>query len=226
MIQFTNVMRKYLLGGEEWVLGPLDFSLPREKSVCILGPSGSGKSTLLHLIGALDSPTSGEILFEDRHIELFSEAEKNSFRGDALGFVFQDFYLFPEFSVWDNVQMTLDIQKKKNHFDQKISGILESVGLLEKKDHFPHQLSGGQRQRVAIARALVGNPHLLLADEPTGSLDQKTGKSIISLLFEMVKKNNMGFWCVTHDENLAEKFDIILQMENGKISQIIGNNVL
>jgi len=227
MIQFKNVVRKYILGGEEWVLGPLNFKVPANASVCILGQSGSGKSTLLHLLGALDTPTSGEIFFLKKNVSALSELEKNIFRGTDIGFIFQDFHLFPEFSVWDNVQMTLDIQVKNSEKTQNlkkpensIQKILEEVELREKKNHLPSQLSGGQRQRVAIARALVGSPRLLLADEPTGNLDQKTGKKIIDLLFSLVKKNNMGFWCVTHDENLAKKFDIVITMQDGKISEI------
>ena len=114
MIQFKNIIRKYVLGGEEWILGPLDFEIPADASVCILGQSGSGKSTLLHLLGALDTPTSGEIFFQKKNISTLSESEKNIFRGSDIGFIFQDFHLFPEFSVWDNVQMTLDIQAKNS----------------------------------------------------------------------------------------------------------------
>lgn len=216
MIQFREVERKYVLGGEEWILGPLSFEVESIDSVCILGPSGSGKSTLLHLLGALDSKASGEIFCEDVSVLSLSESEKNAYRSTFLGFVFQDFHLFPEFSVYDNVRMTLDIQEKDASFE-RISDILGAVELLEKKNHFPRQLSGGQRQRVAIARALVGNPHLLLADEPTGNLDQKTGKKVLELLFSLSKEKNMGFWCVTHDENIASQFDVILTMEDGKI---------
>lgn len=235
MIKFKNVVRKYVLGDEEWILGSLNFEVKSSDSVCILGASGSGKSTLLHLLGALDSPTSGEILFENKNIGKFSESEKNNFRGENLGFVFQDFFLFPEFSVQDNVQMTLDIQGetpspqpspkgrggRTENPENSVSEILELVGLADKKNHLPSQLSGGQRQRVAIARALVGNPKLLLADEPTGNLDRKTGEKIISLLFDVVEKNKMGFWCVTHDENLAKKFDVVLKIEDGKILEIL-----
>ncbi len=167
-------------------------------------------------------------MFQGLSLSTFSNSEKNNFRGKNLGFVFQDFFLFPEFSVQDNVQMTLDIQNTTQRDSQvnseKISNILESVGLSEKKNHLPSQLSGGQRQRVAIARALVGSPRLLLADEPTGSLDQKTGEKVIDLLFKLVKKEGMGFWCVTHDENLSKNFDIILNVEDGKIQKIERNS--
>lgn len=210
-----------MLGGEEWVLGPLTFEVKSTDSVCILGQSGSGKSTLLHLLGALDSQFSGEILCNNFSLGGLSEPEKNQFRGENLGFVFQDFHLFPEFSVKDNVRIALDIQEKfsgkSSAGNEKILEILESVDLAEKKNHLPSQLSGGQRQRVAIARALVGGPKLLLADEPTGNLDQKTGKKILELLFSLVKKEDMGFWCVTHDENIASQFDVVIRMEDGKL---------
>lgn len=225
MIEFQEVEKKYILGGEEWILGPLHFSIPASSSVCILGPSGSGKSTLLHLLGTLDSPNSGKILFFGKNISTFLEEEKNNFRNKYLGFVFQDFYLFPEFSVMDNIILPLDLQKNIDKEEKKERGekILKEVGLSEKKNHFPNQLSGGQRQRVAIARALIVNPKLLLADEPTGNLDQKTGKKILDLLFSLAREKKMGFWCVTHDENIASQFDIILEMTDGKIEKITKN---
>lgn len=223
MIRFKNVIRKYLLGEEEWTLGPLDFELKKTDTVCILGPSGSGKSTLLHLLGTLDTPTTGTIFWGKDSLGKFSEAEKNEFRNQKIGFIFQDFHLFPEFSVQENIMMSLALRPEisQKESQEKIQKILKHVGLEEKANHLPHQLSGGQKQRVAIARALIKNPEIILADEPTGSLDQKNGSLIINLIFDLVKTLHMGIWCVTHDETLSKKFDIIIKMENGKISEII-----
>jgi lipoprotein-releasing system ATP-binding protein len=226
MIEFKDVTRKYVLGGEEWVLGPLNFSVSSADSVCILGTSGSGKSTLLHLLGALDTLSSGEIFFQKKDVSCLSEEEKNLFRSENLGFVFQDFHLFPEFSVEDNVGIALDLHEKKakklSRAEKKkiIQKILTAVGLENKAKSFPSQLSGGQRQRVAIARAIVGNPYLLLADEPTGNLDRKTGEKILELLFSLAKEHQMGFWCVTHDEKIIPQFDVVIEMDDGKIINI------
>ena len=224
MIEFANVIREYVLGGEKWDLGPLNFSLPVNASVCILGQSGSGKSTLLHLLGGIESLTKGSIFVHNKNISMLGEDERNAFRKENIGFVFQDFHLIKELTVYENIKISLDLNSENLHFSEKesdsvINNILQKVGLIGKKNSFPYQLSGGQQQRVAIARAMVHSPRILLADEPTGNLDAKTGKAIIDLLFE-VKSENTGLWCVTHDEKLAQKFDIIIIINDGKIESI------
>ncbi len=222
MIEFKNAIREYKLGGEPWNLGPLNISLPINKSVCILGQSGSGKSTLLHLLGGIESLTKGSIFVDKKNISRLTEDQRNTFRKKNIGFVFQDFHLIKELTVFENIKISLDLKntnistKTEEEKNNKINQILKDVNLLDKKNNYPHQLSGGQQQRVAIARAIIHSPKLLLADEPTGNLDAKTGQTIIDLLFSL-KTKNTGFWCVTHDENLAQKFDIIITVNDGKI---------
>ncbi|HIQ56869.1 TPA: ABC transporter ATP-binding protein [Candidatus Gracilibacteria bacterium] len=224
MIEFKNVIRGYILGGEKWDLGPLNFSLPLNKSVCLLGPSGSGKSTLLHLLGGIESLTKGSIFVKNENISEDTEDERNAFRKENIGFVFQDFHLIKELTVYENIKISLDLNSKNLDITDKvckklIENILQKVGLEGKKNNYPYQLSGGQQQRVAIARAMVHEPKLLLADEPTGNLDAKTGETIIELLFDF-KSEDTGLWCVTHDEKLAQKFDIIIAIADGKIESI------
>lgn len=219
-IEFKNVVRKYLLGSEEWVLGPLNCNVSSQESICILGPSGSGKSTLLHLLGAMDSITSGAIIVDGQDISILNSLEQDIYRKEKIGMIFQDFHLFPECTVSENIQMSLEIydplmskEEKKN----RIEKVLDQVGLLLKKNSFPSELSGGQRQRVAIARAIVKKPRILLADEPTGNLDSKTGEQILDLLFSIAKEDSMGFWCVTHDDRIAHRCDTVITVEDGKI---------
>jgi len=231
MIEFKNAIREYILGGEKWNLGPLTFSLPANASVCILGQSGSGKSTLLHLIGGIESLTKGSIFVNNNDITLYTEDQRNTFRKENIGFVFQDFHLIKELTVYENIKLALDLNstKKQHHKTEQqeqkkeIQKILQKVHLENKAKNYPYQLSGGQQQRVAIARAIANAPQILLADEPTGNLDAKTGQTIIDLLFE-VKTKETGLWCVTHDENLAKRFDIIITVNDGKIEKITHQN--
>lgn len=219
MITFSNLSREYILGGDKWVFGPVSFSISETESLCILGPSGSGKSTLLHLLGGLDKETSGRIEMGDIIISDLTENEKNLYRKENIGFVFQDFHLFPELTVAENIRISLDLQNKfsESVIENKIKEVLLQTGLIEKEKSFPYQLSGGQQQRVAIARAIIHKPKLLLADEPTGNLDAQTGETIIDLLFHLQKENEMGLWCVTHDRALSEKFSRVLNVEDGKV---------
>lgn len=222
MIEFSNISKTYILGDQKWTFGPASLSVPADESVCIVGPSGSGKSTLLHLLGSLDSATHGEISVGNKNISKLNDNEKNKYRKENIGFVFQDFHLFPELTVFENIRISLDLQQKlsEKEISEKIKTVLLQTGLENKSKNFPHQLSGGQQQRVAIARAIIHSPKLLLADEPTGNLDAHTGKSIIELLFSLKKENNMGLWCVTHDRDLAKKFSTILHVDDGKIVKI------
>ncbi len=227
MIEFKNAIREYTLGGEKWNLGPLDFSLPKNTSVCILGQSGSGKSTLLHLLGGIESLTKGSIFVQNKDISNLTEDQRNTFRKENIGFIFQDFHLIKELTVYENIKITLDLNSEKNKQNstqqkEHILNILKKVHLQNKENNYPYQLSGGQQQRVAIARAIAHTPKILLADEPTGNLDAKTGQTIIDLLFD-VKTENTGLWCVTHDENLAKRFDIIITIHDGKIKTVTKN---
>lgn len=198
------------------VLNNVSFSIKKAEQVAIVGSSGSGKSTLLHLLGALDKPTSGKVWFEQQDIYAFSANQQALFRNQSLGFVYQFHHLLPEFSALENVAMPLLIAKvSTKSAKQQALAMLTKVGLQQRSSHKPAELSGGERQRVAIARALVNNPKLVLADEPTGNLDHKTGESIYQLLGELREQMQTSFVVVTHDIHLASKLDRSLSLIDG-----------
>jgi len=221
LLSCKNVSKHYSEGATTVeVLNNVSFQIQEAEQVAILGSSGSGKSTLLHLLGALDSPTSGEVLFKNRNIFTFTEAQQAQFRNQSLGFVYQFHHLLPEFSAIENVAMPLMIGKlAKDQALERASAMLNRVGLSHRESHKPSELSGGERQRVAIARALVTEPALVLADEPTGNLDHKTGQSIYALINELRESMKTSFIVVTHDNSLAAKLDRTLHIIDGKLSQ-------
>lgn len=182
--------------------------------VALLGKSGSGKTTMLSLLSGLDKPDKGKILIDGEDISQYGEEQLCHYRANKLGIVFQQFHLVPHLTALENVKLTLEI--KNNDDDTKAKEWLGLVGLQDRFDHFPSMMSGGEQQRVAMARALVGDPSLLLADEPTGNLDSETGKHIIETLFNIVKKNKTTMILVTHDEELALKADRIVRLSGGK----------
>lgn len=201
------------------VLDNISFSVDEGEQVAILGSSGSGKSTLLHLLGALDKPNSGTVLFQNEDIYQYSEEQQAKFRNKNLGFVYQQHHLLPEFTALENTAMPLMIAgNSKASALQQAKKILDKVGLADRAEHKPAALSGGERQRVAIARALVSNPKLVLADEPTGNLDDKTGDAVYELLLDLKKEFATSFIIVTHDTNLAAKLDRTLKLRNGQLS--------
>ncbi|MFT4994686.1 MAG: lipoprotein-releasing system ATP-binding protein [Paraglaciecola sp.] len=201
------------------VLKTLSFSVARAEQVAIVGTSGSGKSTLLHLLGALDQPTSGKVLFEQQDIFTFSDKQQALFRNQSLGFVYQAHHLLPEFTALENVAMPLLIAKvSPKTAEKRAADMLKRVGLAQRVSHKPAELSGGERQRVAIARALVNQPKLVLADEPTGNLDHKTGEGIYQLLSELREQMHTSFVVVTHDIELASKLDRTLNLVDGELS--------
>ncbi|GAB2682536.1 lipoprotein-releasing ABC transporter ATP-binding protein LolD [Aliiglaciecola sp. 3_MG-2023] len=200
------------------VLNKVNFEINKAEQVAILGSSGSGKSTLLHILGALDTPTSGQVLFNGQDIFQFTEKQQADFRNKCLGFVYQFHHLLPEFTALENVAMPLLIGKCKTELAKhKAEEILKRVGLGHRLDHKPSQMSGGERQRSAIARALVTQPDLVLADEPTGNLDHTTGQSIYHLLNELREQISTSFIVVTHDIELAAKLDRTLHITDGKL---------
>ncbi|MEZ4753502.1 MAG: ABC transporter ATP-binding protein [Bdellovibrionota bacterium] len=198
------------------VLGELSFEFPEAKSVAILGRSGIGKSTFLHLLGGLESPSAGSVFYGNTDLTKLKDDELSSFRGNHVGFVFQFHHLLPEFDAVENVMMPLIISGvSENKAREKAENILVKVGLAERLTHRPGELSGGEQQRVAIARAVVTEPSVILADEPTGSLDQSTANEVLDLLFSINKRLQNLLVIVTHNRELAERMDLVLEMQAG-----------
>ena len=198
------------------VLKDINFSVLKGESVAIIGPSGSGKTTLLGLCAGLDRVTEGEIILNHISLNELNEDELAQVRNQNIGFVFQNFQLIPTLTALENVQVPLELRGVKNTMEPSIA-LLERVGLGARKNHYPSQLSGGEQQRVAIARAFSNNPEILFSDEPTGNLDEETGKSIEALLFEINKEKGTTLIIVTHDLELAQKTHQIIKIKGGTI---------
>ncbi len=199
--------------GEITILHDVSLTIMPGEKIAIIGPSGSGKSTLLSLIGLLDTPTTGEVTIAGRNVELMDEREMAYFRNEKIGFVFQSFELISPFSVSENIAAPLDIGGKDLP-KETLSQILTEVGMLDRADALPYTLSGGEKQRVAIARAMVHKPALLLADEPTGSLDRTTGERVLRLLLEAVAEHQTTLIIITHDESIANRMDRVFEIKD------------
>ena len=201
------------------VLKDVSFDIYPKSLLAIIGSSGSGKSTLLHLLGGLDKPTSGEIMFKSQQLNRLSEQEKARLRNQEIGFVYQFHHLLPDFTALENIAMPLLIGGvSSSDAKKRAMEMLESVNLVKRANHRPAELSGGERQRVAIGRALINNPALVMADEPTGNLDKSTADSIFDLLLKLNREHGTAFLVVTHDLALAKKLDKQLIMSDGKLS--------
>jgi putative ABC transport system ATP-binding protein len=199
------------------VLFNLQLSVDKGETVAVLGRSGCGKSTLLSLIAGLDLPTSGDVLVANQSLVTMKEKDLAKFRAKNIGIVFQQFHLMPHLTAQENISLPLELIHDKSA-REKSEAILESIGLYSRKTHFPHQLSGGECQRVAIGRALVIEPAILLADEPTGNLDEKTGDQLAGLLFKLVESINMTLLLVTHNQHLAAQCSKQLTLKNGSLA--------
>jgi len=220
IIRLENVSKRYEMG-EEIINAAYNINLTINKGdfIAITGPSGSGKSTMMNLVGALDLASDGEIYLDKIDIEHLEESELAQIRGKKIGFIFQTFNLIPTLTALDNVSLPLLFQGvEKEERDDRARELLESVGLGHRLTHLPNELSGGERQRVAIARALANDPEIILADEPTGNLDSKTGQEILEL-FKKLNKEGKTVIMVTHDPNLAKKANRIVKLKDGRIEK-------
>jgi putative ABC transport system ATP-binding protein len=219
MIQMEDLTKVYQMGESEVrALDGASFTIDKGEMVAIMGPSGSGKSTLMSIIGCLDVPTSGKYMLDGLAVENMSEEELAEVRGRKIGFVFQQFNLLARTSALENVMLPLTYAgvSGKERQDRALKA-LDRVGLSQRKDHAPNELSGGQQQRVAIARALVNEPAILLADEPTGALDSKTGVEIMELFQNLYKDNGQTVILVTHDSYVARHANRIVKLSDGQI---------
>ena len=220
LLEAKNLRKVYYSGNKQLeVLKGVNLSIDKGKFVAIVGPSGAGKSTLLHILGGLDTPTQGEVIFAQKNIYGLNDAELSRIRNERIGFVFQFYHLLSEFTVLENVSLPAlingDLQPPATDAQKKALELLEEVGLNERIKHFPSQLSGGEQQRVAIARALINKPGLLLCDEPTGNLDSKNSDEIIALVKKVNLQNQMAIVLVTHNAELAKTAQIVYHLRDG-----------
>jgi len=217
-IDLVNVSKAYGQGDAQfWALKNATVSATAGDFISIVGPSGSGKSTMLHIFGCLDKPTEGEVRVDDQPIATFSDRQMSNIRRDHIGFVFQQYFLNASMTALQNVLLPMQLAGVKDG-RKKAANALETVGLGTKLRSYPSQLSGGEQQRVAIARALANAPSIVLADEPTGSLDTKTGKNVLDMLMALNSEKNLGVVIVTHDEAVAEKAKNTIHVLDGRIS--------
>lgn len=214
----TKDLCKFYGAGENLVkaVDQMNISIMPGEFVTIVGKSGSGKSTLLHMLGALDRPTSGQVVLAGRNIAEFSENDLAKIRRRKIGFIFQAFNLVPSLNVWENVVLPLGLDGR-NVDVNFVEDILNTLGLEHKKKNLPNTLSGGQQQRTAIARAIAAKPSIILADEPTGNLDSKTGDEVMALLKHSAKKYGQTLVLITHNEDIAQMADRTIMIEDGKV---------
>ncbi len=222
MIELKNVQKVYKTGDETvTALKNINLTIQDGEFIAIVGPSGSGKSTLLHLIGGLDKISDGEILVDGKNLQKLKDKELSHYRNKEIGFVFQDFHLQSHLTLLENVEIPLMFatgkKRKEATMQKKAKELLTLVDVGDRMNHRPAEISGGQKQRTAIARAIINKPHILLADEPTGNLDSQTGKSIIDLLKKLHKKENMTLIVVTHDREIANEAERIVEIKDGKL---------
>jgi len=231
ILRAEGVTRQYRIGNRAIpVLRGVDLSVQAGETVALLGASGAGKSTLLHVLGLLDPPTSGRVLFEERPVHDLPIQERARLRHRRIGFVFQFYHLIPELTALENVKLGSMMDRslwrwlrERRDLHQRCAELLDRVGLGERMHHRPTELSGGERQRVAIARALVAEPRVILADEPTGNLDSETAVGVLDLLFRLSRERQLAFLLVTHDRDVAARCDRIVRLKGGVVDQGVGH---
>lgn len=219
IIRVVDLHKSYYDGDAELpVLQGINLEIYMSELLAIIGASGVGKSTLLHLIGTLDRPTTGSVLYDEHDIFTLPDTELARFRNKEIGFVFQFHHLLPEFTALENVAMgALITTSNDKQVYEEAEALLDYVGLSERLSHFPSQLSGGERQRVAIARALINKPKVVLADEPTGNLDRRSSEAVLELLWDLNSKSGQTFVIVTHNQELTQQVDRVVQLVDGKV---------
>ena len=217
LLRFSNIHLQYQNGTLlTEVINGIDFTIHQNEKLAIVGKSGSGKTSLLMLMAGLEKPTSGIITYQDQDITSYTEDQLTEYRKKNIGIVFQSFYLIPNYTAIENVALSLEINFQKDALSQA-KEILVDLGLEDRLNHFPSQLSGGEQQRVAIARAMIKKPELILADEPTGNLDDENTEVITELIFNIATKYQKSLCLVTHDADLAKRCDRIMTIENGTV---------
>lgn len=225
MIKLKNISKIYLKDNKEIsVLKDINYTFQKNKLYCIMGKSGSGKSTLIQILGLLLSPTKGDVFINDTLTSNLNDKNISMMRNKQIGFVFQSFYLNPTMKAYENVMLPIYLDKNSSIKDKKIKSfnLLKSVGLDNRENHYPSELSGGEQQRVAIARALVNDPSIILADEPTGSLDLENEKIILELLKDLAN-NEKCVIVVSHSMNVVKYADVLLTIENGNLKEVNKN---
>lgn len=222
IIKTINVKKRYMLGNEEvWALKGIDLDIIRGEFLSIMGPSGSGKSTLFNQIGALDMPTEGKVIFEGESVFELTERQQAWFRCNKIGYIFQTFNLVPVMTALQNVTLPMVFRGiESKEADKRGIEILTRVGLAHRLHYRPFELSGGQQQRVACARALANTPTVILADEPTGNLDTKTGRDIVDLLKQLNRQEGVTIVCSTHDPKMLSASDRVCWIRDGKLEKI------
>ena len=219
VIELKDIEKEYDLGPVKLkVLDGIDLSIKKSEMVSIMGPSGSGKSTMLHMLGCLDRPTKGKVIIDGVDVSKLNDDELAKIRREKIGFIFQFFYLIPSLTALRNVELPMTfVNGSAKDNEKKAKELLKMVGLEERMNHKPSQLSGGESQRVAIARALANDPQIILADEPTGNLDSKSGKEIMDILKNLNKQRKVTLIIVTHDPSIARITEKVINLKDGKI---------
>lgn len=220
MIEVRNIQKSYGSGESRFlVLKGISLKINTGDFVVILGASGSGKSTLLNVMSGLESPDQGEVFYEEKDIVKLSDSERTKFRKDHIGFIFQQYYLLPNMTVEKNVKMGADLVRNSDY-----KSVIEAVGLGEKMKRYPSELSGGEQQRASVARVLAKKPKVLFLDEPTGALDEQTGRQVLDYICRLQKEYGFTIVMVTHNQNIAEMAGTVIRMNSGKIAEIYTNS--